>query len=278
MPPLRQAFFAAAESRGLPVLEVPLAVPFIAVAREVAAALQEDASHRLRAQLQVFGALRWLTSENLDHATLFNRLEKLSGYDIRLCTTQGHPLLPGVPAPDPSVIPGSADAPPTMPGGLAVPVPSPGGAAGFLIAFEREGARPAGLAVVQHFATVAALLLAVVRTEREALRREGAEFPAELLQDALDPAVAQRHLQRHSIEGEIALAVIRGVTEDAVLHPDGTRPPYGRGRRCPPHSPKTLSYRLRRFGELTGRDMSTTGAFAEVWLAIRAAGELGLLD
>ncbi|MGW0558784.1 PucR family transcriptional regulator [Streptomyces sp. NPDC002926] len=394
MPPLRQAFFAAAERRGMPVLEVPLAVPFIAVAREVAAALQEDAAHRLGAQLQVFGALRWLTSENLDTATLFTRLEKLSGYDIFLCTMQGRPLLPGVPAPDPAVVPGSADAPPAIPGGFAIPVPSPGGAAGFLVAFEREDARPAGLAVVQHIATVAALLLAAVRTEREALRREGAEFLAELLQDALDPAVAQRHLKRHSIRGEIALAVVRGVTEDAVLRALEDQPylmlnrgedryllgspllgdrvavlpgvaagmsrPFGPGaslrvaqreaRWSASHAaasgralvqygedttgrwlpddpaaltalvehvlgealrydaghgsrllpsvrtwmerdrrtdeaaaalhvhPNTLSYRLRRFGEVTGRDMSTTGAFAEVWLAIRAAAELGLLD
>ncbi|MET7933165.1 PucR family transcriptional regulator [Streptomyces sp. NPDC005322] len=394
MPPLRQAFFDAAEERGMPVLQVPLAVPFIAVAQEVAAAVQEDARHRLGAQLQVFGALRWLTSENLDTATLFNRLEKLSGYDIYLCTTQGRPLLPGVPAPDASVIPGSADAPPTIPGGFALPVPSPGGTAGFLIAFEREGARPAGLAVVQHIATVAALQLAMVRTERETLRREGAEILAELLQGALDPAVARRHLLRHSIKGETVLAVVRGVTEDAVLRaledepclllnrgedryllgspslgdaiaalpgvaagmsrpfspgaslrlaqrealwaashaaasgsalvrygddvtgrwlPDdptalhalvehvlgeALRYDAGHGSRLLPSvrtwmerdrrtdeaaaalhvHPNTLTYRLRRFSELTGRDLSATSAFAEVWLAIRAAGQLGLLD
>lgn len=394
MPPLRQAFFAAAERRNMPVLEVPLAVPFIAVAQEIAAAVQEDARHRLGAQLQVFGALRWLTSENLDTATLFSRLETLSGYDIYLCTTQGRPLLPGVPVPDPAVIPGSADAPPTIPGGFALPVPSPGGAAGFLIAFEREGARPAGLAVVQHIATVAALQLAMVRTERETLRREGAEILAELLQGALDSAVARRRLLRHGIEGATALTVIRGVTENAVLRaledqpylllnrgedryvlgspglgdavaglpgvaagtsrafspgdslrlaqrearwaashaaasgrplvqygddvtgrwlPDdpatltalvehvlgkALRYDAGHGSRLLPSvrtwmerdrrtdeaaaalhiHPNTLSYRLRRFGELTGRDLSATGSFAEVWLAIRAAGELGLLD
>ncbi|AGP60620.1 PucR family transcriptional regulator [Streptomyces rapamycinicus] len=394
MPPLRRAFFDAAEERGIPVLEIPLAVPFMAVAQEVAAAVQEDARHRLGAQLQVFGALRWLTSENLDTATLFGRLEKLSGYDIYLCTTQGRPLLPGVPAPDASVIPGSADAPPTIPGGFALPVPSPGGPAGFLIAFEREGARPAGLAVVQHIATVAALQLAMVRTERETLRREGAEILAELLQGALEPAVARRHLLRHSIEGETVLAVVRGVTEDVVLRALEDQPclllkrgedryllgspglgeaveslpgvAAGMSRPFSPGSPlriaqrealwaashavasgralvrygddvtgrwlpddpaaltdlvehvlgealrydtghgsrlltsvrtwmerdrrtdeaaaalhvhpNTLAYRLRRFSELTGRDLSTTGAFAEVWLAIRAASQLGLLD
>lgn len=40
--------------------------------------------------------------------------------------------------------------------------------------------------------------------------------------------------------------------------------------------PNTLAYRLRRFATLSGRDLSSTEAFAEVWLAIRAAGQLGL--
>ncbi|MEU1163507.1 helix-turn-helix domain-containing protein [Streptomyces sp. NPDC005921] len=40
--------------------------------------------------------------------------------------------------------------------------------------------------------------------------------------------------------------------------------------------PNTLSYRLRRFGEVTGRDLATTAAFTEVWFAVRAATELGV--
>ncbi|WP_438948463.1 helix-turn-helix domain-containing protein [Streptomyces atratus] len=42
--------------------------------------------------------------------------------------------------------------------------------------------------------------------------------------------------------------------------------------------PDTLAYRLRRFGALTDRDMASTGARAEVWPAIQAAGALGLTD
>ncbi|MFC7105421.1 PucR family transcriptional regulator [Nonomuraea rubra] len=40
--------------------------------------------------------------------------------------------------------------------------------------------------------------------------------------------------------------------------------------------PNTLAYRLRRFSELSGRDLDSSAAFAEVWLAIRAARQLGL--
>ncbi len=395
VPPLRRAFLDAAEERGFPVLEVPLAVPFIAIAQEVAAAVQEDARQRLGAQLQVFGALRWLASEGLDTAGLFRRLERLSGYEIYLSTPQGRPLLPGVPAPPPSVrLPASADAPPTIPGGFALPVPAPGGPAGFLVAFEREGARPAGLAVVQHIATVAALRVAMVRSERETLRRQGAETLAELLQDVLDPETARRRLALMGLppDRDIALLVVRDAPDDAVLQALGEHPHLmlrrhrdlyvltaaavataeleavpgiaaGVSRPLPPGSslrvaqrealwaasraaeagrplvaygedttgrwlpddvgvlaalvehvlgdvlrydaehgsdliasvrtwmerdrrvddaaralhvhPNTLSYRLRRFGVLTGRDLSATGDFAEVWLAIRAAGQLG---
>lgn len=395
VPPLRRAFLDAAEERGFPVLEVPLAVPFIAIAQEVAAAVQEDARQRLGAQLQVFGALRWLASEGLDTAGLFRRLERLSGYEIYLSTPQGRPLLPGVPAPPPSVrLPASADAPPTIPGGFALPVPAPGGPAGFLVAFEREGARPAGLAVVQHIATVAALRVAMVRSERETLRRQGAETLAELLQDVLDPETARRRLDLMGLppERDVVLLVVRDAADDAVVQALGEHPHLmlrrhrdlyvltaaavataeleavpgiaaGVSRPLPPGSslrvaqrealwaasraaeagrplvgygedttgrwlpddvgvlaalvehvlgdvlrydaehgsdliasvrtwmerdrriddaaralhvhPNTLSYRLRRFGALTGRDLSATGDFAEVWLAIRAAAQLG---
>lgn len=394
MPPLHDAFFEAAEERGFPVLEVPLAVPFIAVSQEVAASVQEDARHRLGAQLQVFGSLRWLVAEDLDTPALLRRLEGLSGYDVYLCTPQGRPLLPGVPTPDPGVLPSSVDAPPTVPGGFVLPVPAPGGPAGFLVAYERQGAQPAGLAVVQHIATVAALRLAMVRNEREVLRREGAETLAEMLQEVLDPEAARRRLARHAIKGEAVLLVVRHATDEALLrcledHPhllltwgedryvlgapelaeavgglpsvaagmsrpflpgvalkvaerealwavskavESGRPVvrYGddatgrwlpddpavlaalvehvlgevlrydeahdshllvsartwmeRDRRTETAAaalhihPNTLAYRLRRFGTLARRDLASTGALAEVWLAIQAAGALGLTD
>ena len=396
-PPLHPEFFAAAEERGMPVLEVPLAVPFITISQEVAAAVNEDTRQRLGAQLQVFGALRWLAEEDLGTTELFARLERLSGYQVFLCTPQGRQLLPGVPPPeDLSVLPTDPDAPPTIPGGFVLPVTSPGGPAGYLVAFERQGARPAGLVVVQHLATVAALQLAMVRHERETLRREGAETLAELLQDVLDGTTARRRLARLGLpeQAPVVLSVVRDIpdetlsralddhphlmlrrgedryvlsTPDAVTAVGGlpgiaagvSRPfapgesmrvaqreavwaasraaesgrplvHYGddaTGRWLPADRqalgpliehvlgevlrydaahgshllvsvrtwmerdrrneeaaavlhihPNTLAYRLRRFSELSGRDLSSTAEFTEVWLALRAAGQLGIVE
>lgn len=214
VPPLRQEFLAAADRRGIPVLEVPLPVPFIAIAQEVAAAVHSDVDKRLGAQLQVFNALRWISIENLDSAEIFGRLEQLSGYDLFLCTPQGRPLLPGVRAPgatEAGLLPASPSAPPTVPGGFVLPVQAPGGSAGYLLAQGRRGARPAGLPVVQHIATVASLQLTMLRHERETLRREGAETLAELLSHALEPQTARRRLVRagFAVGSRVVLVVLR---------------------------------------------------------------------
>lgn len=215
VPPLRPAFFAAAQERGMPVLEVPLHVPFIAVAQEVAAAAQSDARQWLGAQIKVFDALRWLASEDLETVEVFRRLERLSGYALFLCTPQGRTLLPGVPVPQPwhaALLPSTPDPPPTIPGGFVLPVPAPGGPAGYLLALTRKGAQPAGLAVAQHIAAVAALHVTMARHERETLRREGAETLAELLQDGLDPATVRRRLTRAGFRPRslLVLVVLRG--------------------------------------------------------------------
>jgi len=197
MPPLSKTFMDAADERNFPVLEVPLSVPFILIAQEVAAAVQADSIQRLNAQLQVFGAIRWLSFEALNESQVFSRLERLSGFRLFLCTPRFQPLLDGVPVPPPEcrpLLPSVADAPPTVPGGFVLPIPAPGGPAGYLLAIERPGVHHAGLAVVQHIATVAALQLMMRGHKQETSRREGAETLAELLQGELTPQAASRRL------------------------------------------------------------------------------------
>jgi purine catabolism regulator len=225
VPPLYPAFFEAAERRRFPVLEVPLAVPFVAVAQAVAAAVQAEIGESLSAQLQVFGALRWLTAEGLSVPEIFERLEALSGFTLYLCTADGGTLLTGVAPPPPEfadLVPRQPDGPPTIPGGYVLPVSLPAGPAGFLIALRRTGVAAAGLAVVQHIVTVAALQLTIVRQELEMARREGAETLAELLSGVFDEATARRRLDRLGFDTRrpLRLAVLRGIaasSEDETL-------------------------------------------------------------
>lgn len=213
VPPLHRRFLAAADERGFPVLEVPLPVPFVTVTQEVAAALAGDANQRLGAQLRVFGALRWMASEDLGPQETFARLEELSGYRLYACTPGRHPLVRGLGVPPDDAVarlPESPSAPPSVPGGFVLPIPAPGGPAGWLVALERGGPRPAGLAVVQHIATVAALTLTVQRQVAETDRRQRAETLAELLRGGLDRQAARQRLLRHGLPDEpVVLAAVR---------------------------------------------------------------------
>jgi PucR family transcriptional regulator, purine catabolism regulatory protein len=197
VPPLTRALRTAVAERGFPVVEVPIPVPFIAISQEVAAAAQGDMGARLNAQLRVFGAVQWLAAGRLSAPEIFSRLERLSGYSLYACTLQGAPLLDGVSVPLPEhgdLLPRTLPSPPTVPGGYVLPVAGPRGPAGYILALESPNAAPAGVSVVQHIATVAALQLSMLAHEREILRRQGAETLAEMLQDALDRAAVARRL------------------------------------------------------------------------------------
>jgi PucR family transcriptional regulator, purine catabolism regulatory protein len=220
VPPLTDAFLAAADERGFPVVEVPLPVPFMAISQEVAAAVQVDTGQRLNAQLQVFGAVRWLAAGNLSTWEIFARLERLSGYTLYACNTRLGPLLEGVPVPPPGharYVPATPASPPTVPGGYVLPVSGPRGTAGYILAIERADATPAGVSVVQHIATVAALQLSMQAHEREMLRREGAETLAEMLRGVLDSAVVSRRLAVQGFPAgcRLVLAIVRPKSDSA---------------------------------------------------------------
>ncbi len=228
VPPLTRAFLAAADERGFPVVEVPIPVPFMAISQEVAAATAGDMGRRLNAQLQVFGAVQWLAAGNLSAREIFARLERLSGYTLYACTMHRGPLLDGVPVPPPDcahLIPGAPSSPPTVPGGYVLPVSGPRGTVGFVLALESPDAAPAGVSVVQHIATVAALQLSMLAHEREMLRREGAETLAEMLQGVLDRPVVARRLAAKGFAADAGLPhlILRQQDELVVLVHDEDR-------------------------------------------------------
>jgi purine catabolism regulator len=217
MPRLQQEFLDEAERRAFPVVEVAITVPFIAISQEVAAANQALLQRRLQSHVRIFATLRSVAGQDLTPAVLFAELERLSGYRLYLTSPAGRPLLGGVPAPPPELlplVPASPEVPPGIQGGYVVPVPLGGRATGFLLAMERTGAEPAGLAAVQHIATIAALQLVSLDHEREILRREGAETLAELLSDALrgDAAIRRLALAGFDTNAPAMLLAVQGTT------------------------------------------------------------------
>ena len=219
VPPLTASFLAAAGSRGFPVVEVPIPVPFMAISQEVAAAVQGEGGQRLNAQLQVFGAVQWLAAGNLSAAEIFARLERLSGYSLYACTLGRTRLLDGLRVPPPEyadLIPATVTSPPTVPGGYVLPVTGPRGTAGYILAMESPSAAPAGVSVVQHIATVAALQLSMLAHEREMLRRSGTETLAEMLQGQLEGSVVTRRLAANGflVDRPLRLAVVPGAADD----------------------------------------------------------------
>ncbi len=220
-PPLTAAFLDTAGERGFPVVEVPIPMPFMAISQEVAAAVQGEGGQRLNAQLQVFGAVQWLAAGNLSGAEIFARLERLSGYSLYACTLRRTRLLDGLQVPPPEyadLIPSTVTSPPTVPGGYVLPVTGPRGTAGYILAMESPDAAPAGVSVVQHIATVAALQLSMLAHEREMLRREGAETLSEMLQGLLDQAVVSRRLTANgfAVDRRLRLAVTRADDDRAA--------------------------------------------------------------
>jgi purine catabolism regulator len=224
-PPISPRLLAVANERGFPILEVPIPVPFIAIAQEVAAAVQAVTGQRLYAQLQVFGAVRWLAEGDLSTSEIFKRLEQLSGYALYACTLRRTPLLDGVPVPPDryaDLVPQLPTSPPSVPGGYVLPVLRRRGTAGYVLAMEVPGKHSAGLSVVQHIATVAALQLSMIAHDRELQRREGAEALSGLLSGVvLDRDVVARRLVANGfgVSEPLVLAIVHSVgdADDEVI-------------------------------------------------------------
>lgn len=223
-PPLSESMRDEADGRRFPVLEVSIEVPFVAIARTVAAAVQGGAERRLITHVRIFDTLRSATIQGLGPGELFRRLEDLSGFRLYLATASGRPLLGGVPAPPLELVeahlPREPGKPPWIPGGFVISIPMGERTAGYLFAMERPDADPAGLTAAQHIATVTMLELADRYRAREMIRREGAETLAELLAGSLDPEAARKRLLLAGFDANRALVLLAmngGVDAAALL-------------------------------------------------------------
>jgi PucR family transcriptional regulator, purine catabolism regulatory protein len=220
-PDLSPELMQEADRLAFPILLVSIEVPFLAIARIVIMANQDAAHRELVLQLSVFDVLR--SGNDGDIASLFRRLEDVSGYSLYLSSPTGSSLLPGVPTfPDTrkDLLGRPSDAPAYVPGGYVVSVPIAGRIAGSLLGLWRSGAQPGGLATLQHIATIAALQRATLERERETERREGGELLAELLKGQPGGEVAAR-IRQSLRDAAIALYLIRTAdieADSAVIH------------------------------------------------------------
>ena len=197
-PRLTKQMLAAADELDFAVLEVAYEVPYLAVISVVTAANRERSERQLLSYLRIFDSLRLATSRGLRPPQLFDRLAEVSGYDLYLCSPGGRPLIQGIPGPPPDWEPpasSGANAQAADASWVSVPVPLRGQVAGYLVGIERAGREALGMLALRHIATIAALELANLMREREAMRREGAETLSEMLGGMLGMDAVRTRLQ-----------------------------------------------------------------------------------
>ncbi len=197
-PPLTQKMLAAADELSFAVLEVAYEVPYLAVISVVTAANRERSQRQLLSYLRIFDSLRLATSYGLGPPQLFDRLAEVSGYELHLCSPGGRPLIHGIPGAPAQWEPPASSGASTVAadaGWVSVPVPLRGQVAGYLVGIEQPGREALGMLALRHIATIAALELANLMREREAMRREGAETLSEMLSGILDPDATRTRLR-----------------------------------------------------------------------------------
>src|ERR1022692_2729291 len=220
-PPLRPELLEAAERSAFPLLRIAYEIPYATLVKSVAAANQDRLHRRLLTHVRMFDILGPRANGDISARDLFRRLGDIAGYDFFLVNQLGLPALDGLPA-----LPEGLGAyrslephtPPGIPGGFRVAVPVRGRPAAVLFALERAGAEPVGLIAVRHLITIAALELAVLDSERQARRREGAELLAELLSGGVESGDARRRMRQIGLAqpGELVLAAVDGAGPDGM--------------------------------------------------------------
>lgn len=223
-PQLSAEMLDAAEMRRFPVLEIPFELPFSAITRVVAVANEQTTHGRILAYLRIFETLSLSVSENLTPGALFERLRRVSGYDLYLEAPGGATLLEGVPT-IPAGTRSSADRQmPTIPGGYLIPVMVSGRTAGYLAALSRKTEQSGGLIAVQHIGTIAAVEISHLYRERLIDRARRTRLFESVLKGLPDEPYAMQELQAEGLTPPFLLVAIRPtdgeepVDEEEITH------------------------------------------------------------
>lgn len=231
-PEISSAMVAASERRALPILLTAYEVPFAAVARVVAESRTDGAERRrLMKTARIYESLRTATIEGRDGISLLEDLGteigcRLEVLDVATWRDSFAPAQRVARAPRtvlretlercaghlPAILRLDVDGQ----AALAVPVPSRRPAA--LLASRFTEAAPE-LSVLQHVSTVAALELEKLASQRDALRRAGAELLEDLLAGRLKEADAEAGLRCAGLRSELVVATwTRLPAEAGSLH------------------------------------------------------------
>ncbi len=197
-PPLSRSFVARADALDLPVLFVYGNTPFVAISQAVAAANRDVLSKRFSTHLRVYETLGDVARSGADLPQLFERLTRISGYELHPVTPHGSALFPEIPPP-PFRIPDEllaealeqsmVKAPTALDLDIdpddgqrvfLVPIHTKHRALGVLVAISREETEGSRV-VLHHVATIVSLLAAELLETRERRRREDGERLSQLL-------------------------------------------------------------------------------------------------
>lgn len=232
-PPLTAEMVEAANALPFPILFTGYEVPFIALERVVADASRGESQRLLARTVRLYDTSRAAAAEGLSGAALVARLADTVGYrafvvDPRRMRT----LLPGGAEPPPGLVSAVAaagsDRATPFPAylrvqdgdehGIALPIPVRRPAVLLAVADRRMSPE---IPVLQHVATIAALELERVASDRERERRTGAGLLAGLLERRVAEEASLRELQERRITRPFAIVASElpaDPTEDAELH------------------------------------------------------------
>lgn len=229
-PVLSGEMVEAAERLDFPILFTAYEVPFIAIERAVADASLREGQDRLNRTVRIYDTVRRAAAEGLSGAALVDRLAETAGCQVFVIDpTRGHALLPGGLDPPPGLaaalaaatagrsfpLPAVLRLSSSAEQGLALPVPAHRPAA---LLVPSDGRVRPDTAVLQHVATIAALELEKLASERERERRFGAELLAQLV-DGRPSSDAGEQLARRGLAGELVLAACSS-PDDGIHHRD----------------------------------------------------------
>jgi PucR family transcriptional regulator, purine catabolism regulatory protein len=228
-PPLTDDALSFAEGLEFPILYTAYEVPFIALARVVAEANVHEEQRRLVHTVRLYDRLREWMVDGKDSALLVQKLSeevrcRLYLLDTRRMTSP----IPGLTPPPRGLVravdelarrdrPLPALTRIGLPGAITLLVPVPSPRETVLVAVPGRGSR-SDLALLQHIATIAALLLERMTAAQEETLRLGSELFAHLIEGTLEAGSAAQQIASHNLGGQELVVAAFGSNGEAVTH------------------------------------------------------------